>query len=146
MSDYFIIDTNVVVAGLLTMHADSPVARILDGMLRAAFAFVVSESLLSEYRAVLVRPKLRKLHDLSEAEIDIILTDIARHAIVLAPVRTAATPMAPDPGDQFLWDLLADRADRADLVLVTGDKLLLQNEGMRERVILPATFVAQLQH
>ena len=143
MSDYFIIDTNVVVAGLLTMHADSPVARILDGMLRAAFAFVVSESLLSEYRAVLVRPKLRKLHDLSEAEIDIILTDIARHAIVLAPVRTAATPMAPDPGDQFLWDLLADRAD---LALVTGDKLLLQNETMRERVILPATFVAQWQH
>ncbi len=60
-----------------------------------------------------------------------------------APVRTAATPMAPDPGDQFLWYLLADRAD---LVLVTGDKLLLQDEAMRERVILPKTFVAQLQH
>lgn len=113
------------------------------GMLRAAFAFVVSESLLAEYRAVLVRPKLLKLHGLSGAEIDIILTDMARHAIVLAPVRTAATPMAPDPGDQFLWDLLADRAD---LALVTGDKLLLQNETTRERVILQAIFVAQWQH
>lgn len=143
MSDYFIIDTNIVVAGLLTMHADSPVARILDGMLSAAFPFVVSEALLAEYHLVLVRPKLRQLHGLSEAEIDIILTDIARHAIVLAPLRTAATPMASDPGDQFLWDLLADRAD---LVLVTGDKLLLQDEAMRERVILPKTFVAQLQH
>ena len=143
MSDYFIIDTNVVVAGLLTMHADSPVARILEGMLGATFAFVVSEALLAEYRAVLVRAKLRQLHGLSEAEIDIILTDMARHAIVLAPVRTTATPMAPDPGDQFLWDLLADRVD---LVLVTGDKLLLQDEAMRERVILPKTFVAQLQH
>lgn len=143
MSDYFIIDTNIVVAGLLTMHADSPVARILDGMLGAAFPFVLSEALLAEYHLVLVRPKLRQLHGLSKAEIDIILTDIARHAIVLAPLRTAATPMAPDPGDQFLWDLLADRAD---LVLVTGDKLLLQDEAMRERVILPKTFVAQLQH
>ena len=143
MSDYFIIDTNIVVAGLLTKHADSPVARILEGMLGAAFAFVLSESLLVEYRLVLVRPKLRQLHGLSVAEIDIILTDIARHAIVLAPLHTAATPMAPDPGDQFLWDLLADRAD---LVLVTGDKLLLRDEAMRERVILPKTFVAQLQH
>jgi putative PIN family toxin of toxin-antitoxin system len=143
VSAFFIVDTNVVVAGLLTAHADSPVARILDGMLSAAFSFVLSEALLAEYRAVLVRPKLCKLHGLSEAEIDVILVDIARHAIVLAPVRTAATPLAPDPGDQFLWDLLASRAD---LVLVTGDKLLLQDEAMQQRVILPQTFVTQLRH
>ena len=59
-----IVDTNVVVAGLLTGNATSPVARILDGMLGAAFPFVVSEALLAEYRAVLVRPALRKLHGL----------------------------------------------------------------------------------
>ncbi len=142
-SAFFIIDTNVVVAGLLTSRADLPVARILDGMLGAAFAFVLSEALLAEYRAALMRPHLRKLHGLSDAEIDIILADIARHAIVLAPVRTAATPLAPDPGDQFLWDLLDCRAE---LVLVTGNKLLLQNELMQPKVILAQTFVAQLQH
>ena len=131
--------TNVVVAGLLTAHADSPAARILDGMLAAAFAFVLSEALLAEYRAVLVRPWLCKLHGLLEVEIDVILLELARHAIVLAP----QAPVAPDPGDQFLWNLLATRAD---LVLVTGDKLLLQNELMQPRVILPQTFVAQLQH
>ena len=140
---FFIIDTNVLVAGLLTSHADSPLAGVLDGMLGAAFAFVLSEALLAEYRAVLVRPHLRKLHGLSEAEIDIMLVDIARHAIVLTPVSHAATPLAPNPGDQFLWDLLATRAD---LMLVTGDKLLLQNELMQPRVILPQTFVAQLKH
>ncbi len=139
MSAFFIIDTNVVVAGLLTSHADSPVARILDGMLGAAFAFVLSEALLAAYRSVLVRPRLCKLHGLSEAEIDIVLTDIARHAVVLNPVRTGATPVAPDPGDQFLWDLLTTRAD---LVLVAGDKLLLHDEAMQQRVIVPQTFVA----
>ena len=143
MSNFFIIDTNVLVAGLLTSHADSPVARILDGILGATFAFVLSEALLAEYRAVLVRPRLRKLHGLSETEIDILLMDIARHAIVLAPVRTAATPLAPDPGDQFLWDLLASRGD---LVLVTGDKLLLQNEAMRQRVLSPQTFATRLRY
>lgn len=142
MSSFFIVDTNVVVAGLLTAHADSPVARILDGMLSAAFGFVVSEALLAEYRAVLVRPKLCKLHGLSVEEIDLVLTDLARHAIVLAPVSTGVTP-APDPGDQFLWNLLAARPD---LVLITGDKLLLQDEAMQPRVISPQTYLAQLQH
>jgi putative PIN family toxin of toxin-antitoxin system len=144
VSTFFIIDTNVVVAGLLTAHADSPVARILDGMLSATFPFVVSESLLAEYRAVLVRPKLCKLHGLSEDEIDAILTDIARHAIVLAPASgQSMAPSAPDPGDQFLWNLLTTRAD---LVLVTGDQLLLQDEAMQPRVIAPHTLVTQLTH
>ena len=143
MSNFFIIDTNVVVAGLLTAHADSPVARILNGMLSAAFPFVVSEALLAEYHAVLVRPKLCNLHGLSVAEIDSILTDIVRHAIVLTPLNRAAAPLAPDAGDQFLWALLATRPD---LMLVTGDKLLLQDEAMRPRVVSPQTFIAQLQH
>ena len=143
MNRYFVIDTNVLVAGLLTAHADSPVARILDGMLTAAFPFVVSEALLAEYHAVLVRPKLCKLHGLSVAEIDTILTDIARHAIVLNPSSAENITVAPDLGDQFLWDLLAARAD---LVLVTGDKLLLQDASVQDRVILPPTFVAQWGH
>ncbi len=143
MSPFFIIDTNVVVAGLLTAHADSPVARILDGMLGASFPFVVSEALLAEYLAVLTRPKLCKLHGLSVSEIDSILTDMARHAIVLTPANTGAVSFSPDAGDQFLWDLLATRAD---LVLVTGDKLLLQDELMQHRILSAQAFVAQWQH
>lgn len=112
-------------------------------MLGAAFPFVLSETLLAEYRAVLMRPWLGKLHGLSEAEIDVILVDIARHAIVLVPVRTQATPLAPDPGDQFLGDLLVSRAD---LVLVSGDKLLQNHAPMQPQVISPQTFAAQIQH
>ncbi len=83
---------------------------------------------------MLVRPGLRKLHGLTVAEIEVILTELARHAIVLTPVP--ARP-APDPGDQLLWDLLATRADRA---LVTGDKLLLKDAPMRGRVISAEDF------
>ncbi len=133
-----IIDTNVVVAGLLTKQDTSPVARILDGMLGAAFPFVLSEALLAEYRTVLVRPVLRKLHGLTVAEVEAVLTDIAQHAVVLAP---AAAPPAPDPGDQLLWGLLAAKAD---LVLVTGDKLLLRDAGMRGRVMTPSAFVSAM--
>ena len=82
-------------------HQGEPtLARILDGML-AAFPFVLSEALLAEYRTVLVRPKLRKLHGLTVAEIEMILTDLAQHAIVLNPPSQTA-PVAPDPGEQLL--------------------------------------------
>ena len=117
-----IVDTNVVVAGLLTGNDASPdfvdSARILDGMLAAAFPFVVSEALLAEYRTVLVRPNLRKLHGLTVAEVDAILTDLAQHAIVLTPVQA---PRVPDPGVQLLWELLAARAD---LLLITGRQFI----------------------
>ena len=47
--------------------------------------------------------------------------------------------VAPDPGDQMLWELLAARDD---LILVTGDKLLLRDRGMRGRVISAEAFLA----
>ena len=130
-----IVDTNVVVSGLLTADAASPVARVLDGMLAAAFPFVLSDALVAEYRSVLRRPMLRKAHGLSFDDLDVILVDLAQHGIVLAPARAAP---APDPGDQHLWDLLAARED---LVLVTGDRLLQQNRVMRRRIFSPAAFV-----
>lgn len=130
-----IIDTNVVVAGLLTGESSSPVARILDAMLSGALPFVLSEDLLAEYRAVLLRPKLRKLHGLADDDIDTLLTDLAQLAIVLTPPRGAHA--APDAGDQLLWNLLQTRPD---LVLVTGDKLLQGDAAMAGRVLAPGAF------
>ena len=130
-----IVDTNVVVSGLLTADAASPVVRVLDGMLAAAFPFVLSDALMAEYRSVLRRPALRKALGLAMDDLDVILTHLALHGIVLAPVR--ASP-APDPGDQHVWDLLAARED---LVLITGDKLLQGNRAMQRRIFSAAAFV-----
>lgn len=136
MTSAAIIDTNVVVAGLLTARPESPVVRILDGMVAAMFPFVLSEALLAEYSAVLVRPKLRKAHGLGDQEIDTILLEITRHAIVLAPPD--APEKAPDPNDQHLRDLLHARED---LLLVTGDLELRATTGIASRILSPATFV-----
>lgn len=138
MSGAIIVDTNIVVAGLLTSREDSPVARMLDRMLAAAFPFVISEALLIEYRAVLERPALCKLHGLSSEEIEALMLTVAEHAIVLTPVATLA---APDPGDQHLWELLAAHADTR---LVTGDKLLMGAHGYASRVITAGEFIRQL--
>ena len=136
-----IIDTNVVVAGLISAQIHSPVVRILDGMLAASFAYVASEALLAEYRRVLLRPRLQKLHGLSEADVDTLLIELAQHCIVLTPAKTAALN-APDPGDQFLWDMLASRGD---VLLVTADKRLQQDAAMASRVLSPQAFVERLR-
>jgi len=134
MTPIAIVDTNVLVAGLLTSDTDAPTARILDGMLAAAFPFAVSTALLAEYRDVLHRPRLRKLHGLTADETETVLVEMAAHAIVLPTVPATA---APDPGDQHLWDLLAAREE---LILATGDKRLLQSE-MQPRIRTPRQFL-----
>ncbi len=118
-----IIDTNVVVAGLLTSNPDSPTRRILDGMLGGRFPYLLSSDLLAKYREVLLRPKMMVLHGLHEAEIDQILTEVVANAVFRDP-HPSDPRLVPDPGDAHLWALLACEDQAA---LVTGDKLLLDN-------------------
>ena len=130
-----VIDTNVVVAGLLTASADAPTAWILDGMCRGLFPFLLSAALLAEYREVLLRRKIRALHGLGEREVDILLTTLAANAIVREPApRTGA----PDPNDDHLWSLVQSEKR---VVLVTGDRALAENPPPRIVVLAPRQFV-----
>jgi putative PIN family toxin of toxin-antitoxin system len=132
-----IVDTNVVVAGFPIAGNPLPVAAILQGMLKGELRFVVSAALLDEYRDVLARPPLRRLHGLGDEALESLLARIEAIAEVLQPVAGRAS--APDPGDQMLWELLAARAD---LLLVTGDKRLLRDRVMRGRVVTPEAWLA----
>jgi predicted nucleic acid-binding protein len=130
-----VVDTNVVAAGVITSTPASPVARVLDGMLSAGFPFAISRPLLAEYRHVLGRRSMAKLHGLDSTQIDDVLAELALHAVLLVP---AAGPPAPDPGDQFLWDMLTVRDD---LILVTGDKRLLRALDFAGRILTAREFV-----
>jgi len=130
-----VIDTNVVVAGLLTGSAESPTARILDWMRKGAFPFLLSTALLAEYREVLLRKKIRALHGLSEQHVDLLLIAIATHAIVREPeARTGA----PDAKDNHLWSLVQSETNS---VLVTGDHALAENPPPKSDVLQPREFV-----
>lgn len=135
-----VLDTNVVVAGILTSQPTSPTARIVDGMLAARFPFLLSMELLSEYREVLLRPAIQRLHGLGPDQVDRILTEIVANAAIREPGSAAA---APEPGDQHLWNLLACKPGA---VLVTGDQLLLRDPPAAASVISPAAFIRLLEH
>ena len=125
----FIVDTNVLVAGLITSQPSSPTAQVLDAMLNGHLLFLLSPALLREYRQVLLRPKLIRLHGLGQDDVDRLLTELAANALWREPSQTLAES-APDPGDDHLWALLACESDA---ILVTGDRLLLdhpRNDGV----------------
>jgi len=129
-----IVDTNVLVAGLLTANEESPTARVVDGILNGELLFLLSPALLAEYRAMLLRPKLVALHRLTEAEVEHLLTELTANALWREP---AGKGDAPDPNDDHLWALL-DEEHAA--VLVTGDQLLLQKPHSAGRVVQPAEY------
>ena len=134
----FVVDTNVLVAGLVTGASDSPVATIVDAMLAGKLLYLLSPALLEEYRSVLLRPKLAGLHGLTEAEVDHLLVEITANALWREPTETGG---APDPGDNHLWALLGAYAGSR---LVTGDRLLHREPPTGNSVISPATWFREV--
>lgn len=137
---FFIVDTNVLVAGLITGQAASPTAVVVDAMLDGRLVYMLSPALLQEYRSVLLRPQLTRMHGLSEMEIDALLTEIVANAVWREPPDDDAHT-APDPQDRHLWALLACEPA---VVLVTGDRLLIERPRPGSFVVSPGACVALL--
>ena len=129
-----VVDTNVIVSGLIGADPNSPPARILDAMLVGGFIYLLSDELLSEYSNVLRRPGLVRLHGLTDEELDRLLADLVANAMWRAPAEAGD---APDTGDQHLWALLDSHPQAR---LVTGDRFLLENPPGRVYVISPHSF------
>ncbi|MDZ7758664.1 MAG: putative toxin-antitoxin system toxin component, PIN family [Desulfovermiculus sp.] len=135
MSWHIVVDTNVLVSGLLSQNAGSPLASILDGMLSGRLAFLLSPQLLAEYREVLLRPRVQRYHGLNAREVDAILTEIAIHGIWR---ESSEAVSAPDPKDDHLWRLLSAVPGT---LLITGDRILLENPPEYASVLSPRDYL-----
>jgi len=132
-----VVDTNVVVAAVLTPAPAFPVACILDAMLAHDMRFVLSLELLAAYRGVLLRARICRRHGLTPAEVEGLLEGLTAHAIWREPLPTAPRD-PPDAGDGHLWRVLATD-DR--LVLFTGDVALQRAPPVGAGVLSPAGFL-----
>ena len=135
-----VIDTNVIVSGVLAGATDSPNRRIVDALLVGSVRFVTSEALLAEYRDVLLRPAIATRHGLTEIEVDEVLAGLVVNAAIRPPSPTEGGDPVP-AGDEHVVSLL-----RAvpEAVLVTGDRLLAQAIRSWCEVMTPAEFAAGL--
>ena len=134
----FVVDTNIVVAGLITSAPQSPTALILDAMLKGNMAFPLSPELLSEYRNVLLRPKIARIHNLNMDEVEQVLVEITANALWREANQDIRHP-CPDPGDSHLWALLGSEPSA---IMITGDQLLIDNPRPGSSVISPAAWLA----
>jgi putative PIN family toxin of toxin-antitoxin system len=106
-----VMDTNVLVSGLLSPHSHSAmlVRLVADGSVRVAF----DERILAEYREVLARSKF----PFHRGQIEALLTQIEEEGLNTTP-RPIATRL-PDPNDlPFLEVALSAKVK----ILVTGNK------------------------
>lgn len=127
-----LLDTNVVVGLWLE---DPRLLALRQALADGTLPIATSECLLAESREVLMRPVLRRIRGHSLDDVEAFLERCFGGAPRCADgPAVSGLPAAPDPGDQFLWNLLA--AD-ADLQLWTRDKRLLRDRTMRGRVRLP---------
>lgn len=133
-----IVDTNVIVSGLIGADPNAPPARILDAMLNGDLLYLMSADLIAEYSSVLRRPCLVRFHGRTGDEIDRLLTDLVANALWREPITSVD---APDTGDAHLWALLASHPQGP---LITGDRLLLKNPPSGASVISPRRFVDAL--
>jgi predicted nucleic acid-binding protein len=127
------------VSGLLTSEPLAPTVRILDAMAEGRFRYLLSIALLAEYRVVLLRPRIRTRHGLSDRGVDTILEAIVVNGMMRDPEPWALEP--PDPADAHLWSLVAAHPGA---VLVTGDQALLELPAPGLVVITPSAFAEQL--
>lgn len=133
MSERLVVDTNVVVAGLLTRDPASRTRALLDAMLAGRLGFLLSESLLAEYRAVLLRPKIAALHGLTEDEIDELLVLLAANAVIAEIADGSSSQAEPSSGQGAAGDehLVAILGSVPEALLVTGDLRLASRLGRR---------------
>lgn len=105
-----VLDTNVVVSGVLSPHG--PPGRILDLVLAGDLTLLHDDRILAEYREVLLRPKF----GFRAADVAALL-DTFLHEAVSIRARLLDHPL-PDPDDlPFLEIAVAGSAD----ALVTGN-------------------------
>jgi putative PIN family toxin of toxin-antitoxin system len=115
-----VIDTNVFVSALLI--ASSPPGRILDAWYAGEFDIIVTDSLLTEIRGVLIRPKLLARGAYAITDIENLVRQLRKSGLFRVP-RIHHQTIASDPSDNALID--AAVIGRADYI-VSGDKHLLR--------------------
>ena len=123
-----VIDTNVIVAALLSPHADSATVRSLAAIVDGKAEALVSPEILSEYRSVLSRAKF----GFSSEKVASVLKVFERLGKMTRPVRHDS-PM-PDEKDRVFYEVALAEPDAR---LVTGN---LKHYPGSPIVVTPAQF------
>ena len=128
-----VVDTNVLVAALLSKRDDSATVR---AMISGEFIPLYHEDILAEYEDVLHR---KKKYDLSESAIQTVLNAIRRFGIEVFPKPTGEIFI--DEDDIIFYEVAMEKRDD-NAYLVTGN---MKHYPVRDFIVTPAEMIAILE-
>ena len=112
---YAVIDTNVIVASLLTKHHDSATVRVMDAVYSGKVVPILNEEIISEYRDVLHRRRL----GLNVEKCDFIISLISDLGITLDRIKSDIQMI--DEKDRVFYEIALAGAEIGNSKLVTGN-------------------------
>lgn len=128
---YAVIDTNVIVASLLTHNHDSATVRVMDAVYSRMVIPLVNDTILAEYADVLHRPHLQ----LDPAKCEFIISLMTDIGLYFDPVPSEE-PM-PDEEDRVFFEVALAGRNQGDAHLVTGN---MRHYPPASFVVTPAQF------
>ena len=124
-----VVDTNVLVAALLSKNYDSATVGVVKAMLRGEFIPLYHEDILAEYDEVLHR---KKKYNLSDKAIQILLKGIRENGIEVFPKPTGEILI--DEDDVIFYEVAMEKRDD-DAYLITGN---IKHYPVRDFIVTPA--------
>lgn len=128
---YAVIDTNVIVASLLSRHSDSATVRVMDAVYSGKVVPLLNDEILAEYRDVLHRKRL----GLDPAKCDFIISLISDIGVSLEQVSTKEE--LPDEKDRVFFEIAIAGMALGASKLITGN---LKHYPEVDFVVTPARF------
>ena len=136
MKCFAVIDTNVLVAALLSRREDSATVRVVRAMISGEFVPLYHEEILAEYYEVLHR---KKKYDFSEKAIQILLNSIRQFGKEVFPKPTG--DLFIDEDDAIFYEVAMEKRDD-NAYLVTGN---LKHYPVKDFIVTPAEMVVILE-
>ncbi len=129
---FVIIDTNVLVSGLISTNLDSPTVKILKFLSESKIIPVYSKEILQEYSDVLHRPKF----GLSGQLVELIIKDIQDHGVEITNIPTINEEFVDQKDIVFYAVTISVQHENA--ILVTGNQKHFPN---KQFIVDPAKLI-----
>ena len=109
---FAVVDTNVIVSGMITNNSDSPTAKVLDCLSEKHITPLYCDEILQEYESVLGREKFKFPKEKIEKFLKMMKSD------GIVSNRIPSKEFIPDPKDIVFYEVALSKEDS---FLVTGN-------------------------
>ena len=131
---FAVVDTNVIVSGMITNNSDSPTAKVLDCLGEKHITPLYCEEILQEYESVLGRNKFNLPKEKIEKFLKMMQSD------GIASNRVPTNEVFTDPNDVVFYEVALSKEDS---FLVTDN---VKHFPKVDLVVTPAEMMAIIKH